>query len=167
MGSSTKDYSQLTFSSIYSHTDVFADPLGPPWPLSGPNAMDRIVLESMYNFTSFMTMPQARQLDALGRHRTKRWTKCALPAPELRGAQHPQSASEYGGGSFHPASELLYACCSGPLAPCRRCWCALRCPRTESSGVDDFLIRFLADAACRAVYRFMGRSDRHSLSLFP
>ncbi|NDH91264.1 MAG: hypothetical protein EBZ22_10345, partial [Flavobacteriia bacterium] len=59
MGSSTKDYSQLTFSSIYSHTDVFADPLGASMATIGPNAMDRIVLESMYNFTSFMTMPQA------------------------------------------------------------------------------------------------------------
>jgi len=59
MGSSTKDYSQLTFSSIYSHTDVFADPLGATMAAIGPNAMDRIVLESMYNFTSFMTMPQA------------------------------------------------------------------------------------------------------------
>jgi len=59
MGSSTKDYSQLTFSSIYSHTDVFADPLGATMAAIGANAMDRIVLESMYNFTSFMTMPQA------------------------------------------------------------------------------------------------------------
>ncbi|NDD47210.1 MAG: hypothetical protein EBZ31_02490 [Flavobacteriia bacterium] len=59
MGSSTKDYSQLTFSSIYSHTDVFADPLGATMAAIGPNAMDRIVLESLYNFTSFMTMPQA------------------------------------------------------------------------------------------------------------
>ena len=59
MGLSSKDYSQLTFSSIYSHTDVFADPLGVTMALIGPNAMDRIVLESLYNFTSFMTMPQA------------------------------------------------------------------------------------------------------------
>ena len=59
MGFSTKDYSQLTFSSIYSHTDVFADPLGVSMASLGPDAMDRIVLESMYNFSSFMTMPQA------------------------------------------------------------------------------------------------------------
>jgi hypothetical protein len=59
MGTSTKDYSQLTFSSIYSHTDVFADPLGESMVSLGPDAMDRILLESMHNYTSFMTMPQA------------------------------------------------------------------------------------------------------------
>lgn len=59
MGWSTKDYSQLTFSSIYSHTDVFADPLGVTMADIGADAMDQIVLESLYNFTSFMTMPQA------------------------------------------------------------------------------------------------------------
>jgi hypothetical protein len=58
-GWSTKDYSQLTFSSIYSHTDVFADPLGVTLAAIGPEVMDKIVLESMFNFTSFMTMPQA------------------------------------------------------------------------------------------------------------
>ena len=59
MGQSTKDYSQLTFTSIYSNTDVFADPLGASMGTLGPNTMDRIVLEAMHNFTSFMTMPQA------------------------------------------------------------------------------------------------------------
>ncbi len=55
----SKDYSTLTFTSIYAHTDVFTTPLGEGIISFGPEIMDRIVLESMYNYSSFMSMPQA------------------------------------------------------------------------------------------------------------
>lgn len=59
MGTSTKDYSNLSFTSLYSHTDVFADPLAMGLLSLGPDVMDRILLEAMFNFSSYMTMPQA------------------------------------------------------------------------------------------------------------
>lgn len=54
-----KNYQSLSFTSIYTHTDIWASALMEIWGKIGRVPTDRIVLEGAYSFSSNITMPQA------------------------------------------------------------------------------------------------------------
>lgn len=54
-----KNYQNLSFFGIYTHTDIWVSALMEAWGKVGPIVMDRVVLEGAYSFASNMTMPQA------------------------------------------------------------------------------------------------------------
>lgn len=54
-----KNYQNLSFFGIYTHTDIWVSALMEGWGKVGPVVMDKVVLEGAYSFSSNMTMPQA------------------------------------------------------------------------------------------------------------
>ncbi len=54
-----KMYPNVTFNGIYEHTNLFVDPLMRLWNTLGADILDRLVLESIHNWTSGMTFPIA------------------------------------------------------------------------------------------------------------
>jgi hypothetical protein len=54
-----KMYPNISFSGIYEHTDLFVDPLMQLWIKYGSNTVDKLILESIHNWTSGMTFPVA------------------------------------------------------------------------------------------------------------
>ena len=59
VNSQMKMYPNISFSGIYEHTDLFVDPLMQLWIKYGPNTVDKLILESIHNWTSGMTFPVA------------------------------------------------------------------------------------------------------------
>lgn len=54
-----KNYQNLSFFGIYTHTDIWVSALMEAWGKVGPAVMDKVVLEGAYSYASNMTMPQA------------------------------------------------------------------------------------------------------------
>lgn len=54
-----KNYQNLSFNSIYTHTDIWASALMEIWGKLGREVTDKIVLQGVYSYASGMTMPQA------------------------------------------------------------------------------------------------------------
>lgn len=57
-----KFYPNLSFTSLYTHTDIWSGALMDIWGIMGAGYCDQVVLESMYGYTSNMTMQQAALL---------------------------------------------------------------------------------------------------------
>ncbi|NVK26647.1 MAG: T9SS type A sorting domain-containing protein [Flavobacteriia bacterium] len=54
-----KNYQNLSFNSIYTHTDIWTSALMEIWGKLGREVTDKIVLQGVYGYASGMTMPQA------------------------------------------------------------------------------------------------------------
>lgn len=59
---STKDYQTLSFSFIYDHTDIWASCLMEIWAQIGRDKTDEVLLQSLYGYTSNLTMIDAAKL---------------------------------------------------------------------------------------------------------
>lgn len=57
-----KNYKNLTFNSIYTHTDIWSSALMELWGRVGRDVTDKLVLESIFGYSSNMTMVQAAYL---------------------------------------------------------------------------------------------------------
>lgn len=62
VNSSGKMYPSQSFSNLYSHTNLFVDPLMRGWADIGFVKMDRLVMQSLYGYVNNMSMPQAANL---------------------------------------------------------------------------------------------------------
>jgi len=62
VNNSGKMYPSQSFSNLYSHTDLFVDPLMRGWADIGFVQMDRLVIQSLYGYVNNMSMPQAANL---------------------------------------------------------------------------------------------------------
>lgn len=52
INSQMKMYPNITFTGIYEHTDLFVDPLMRLWTNHGPDIVDKLLLESIHNWSS-------------------------------------------------------------------------------------------------------------------
>lgn len=57
-----KNYQQLSFFSLYTHTDIWSSALMEIWGKIGKEKTDKVVYEGAHGFASNMTMPQAAML---------------------------------------------------------------------------------------------------------